>query len=58
MMTAAFFASIVFYYGDVRGLLPTDPIIKYLMLFILVVVGIRYLVGFVHGINILHEPMK
>lgn len=58
MMTAAFFASIVLYYGDVRGLLPADSILKYLMMSILVIVGMRYLVGFVHGINILHEPMK
>nr|MBR6100336.1 hypothetical protein [bacterium] len=58
MMTAAFFASIVLYYGDVRGLLPADSILKYLMMSILVIVGMRYLIGFVHGINILHEPMK
>jgi hypothetical protein len=28
------------------------------MMSILVIVGMRYLIGFVHGINILHEPMK
>jgi hypothetical protein len=28
------------------------------MMSILVMVGMRYLIGFVHGINILHEPMK
>jgi hypothetical protein len=58
MMTAVLFASIVFYFGDIRGLLPVDSILKYLMVSILVIVGIRYLVGLVHGINILHEPMK
>lgn len=57
-MTALIFASTVFYFGEVREILPLNWILYYLSMAIMVLIGIRFLIGLVHGINILHEPMK
>jgi len=57
MMTAIFFAAIVLYYGDIKHILPLNVYLKYSMLVVLAVAGIRYLFAFVRGVNQLHEPI-
>ena len=55
-ITALVFAGLLFYFGEVRGILTLHWSIYYLVLAIIALVGMRFLIGIVHGINILHEP--
>ena len=55
-ITALVFAGLLFYFGEVRGILTLHWSIYYLVLAIIALVGMRFLIGVVHGINILHEP--
>jgi hypothetical protein len=55
-ITALVFAGLLFYFGEVRGILTLHWSIYYLVLAIIALVGMRFLIGIVHGINLLHEP--
>lgn len=55
-MTAIIFAAIVFYYGEIRGIIPLNRFLRYWMISILTMCGIPCLIGIVHRINIFHEP--
>ena len=56
-MTALFFSSVVFYFGEICGILPLNHgILYYVTMAISVMIGIRFLIGLVHGINLMHEP--
>lgn len=57
-MTAIIFAAIVFYYGEIRGIIPLNQFLRYWMISILTMCGIPCLIGIVHRINIFHEPER
>lgn len=56
-MTALSFSSIVFYFGEIRGILPLNHgILYYVTMAITAMIGIMFLIGLVHRINLMHEP--